>query len=121
MRAKRPEFIAYLREKGKTDLRIGNKSLFELAQQRDTDYHAQFLADQATAAQNNLESRVIDRNKHKSGVLIYSRPSPLQTYLTTKHQPGRVLMDAIRYVRTPKRRDTSSALQASCLSSLNDM
>jgi hypothetical protein len=27
MRAKRPEFITYLWEKGKTDLRIGNKSV----------------------------------------------------------------------------------------------
>jgi len=100
MRAKRPEFIAYLREKGKTDPRIRNKSLFELAQQPDTDYHARFLADQTTAAHNNMESRVIDRRTHKSGGLIYSRPSALQTYLTTKPQPGRVLMDSIRRTRS---------------------
>ncbi|KIM86267.1 hypothetical protein PILCRDRAFT_816216 [Piloderma croceum F 1598] len=102
MRAKRPEFIAYLREKGKTDPRIGTKSMFELAQQPDTDYHAQFLADQAAAAHNTMKSRVMDRHVHKSGGLIYSRPSSLQTYLTTKPQPGRVLMDTIRRFRAQK-------------------
>jgi hypothetical protein len=102
LRAKRPAFIAYLREKGQTDPRIGKKSLFELAQQPDTDYHASFLADETTEVQNNLQSRVIDRRAHKSGGLIYSRPSFLQTYLTTKPLPGRVLMDAIRYSRAQK-------------------
>jgi len=102
LRAKRPEFIAYLREKAKTDPRIRNKSMFELAQQPDTDYHAQFLADQTAAAHNTMESRVIDRNVHKNGGLIYSHPSSLQTFLTTKPQPGRVLMNVERRFRSQK-------------------
>jgi len=97
LREKRPAFIEYLRERARKDPRILNKSMFELAQQPDTDYHARFLADETTQAQNTMESRAMDRSIHRNGGLIYSRPSPLQTYLTTKPLPGRILMDAIRY------------------------
>ena len=97
LRAKRPAFIQYLRKQGL------EKSLFELAQQPDTAFHARFLADETTEARNSLTSRIMDRNMHKNGGLIYSRPSQLQTYLTTKPQPGRILQDALAY--NPKQRD----------------
>jgi hypothetical protein len=99
LRAKRPAFIQYLQKQGLTE----TVSLFELAQQPDTSYHARFLADETTEARNSLTSRIMDRSMHKNGGLIYSRPSQLQTYLTTKPQPGRVLQDAVAY--HPKQRD----------------
>jgi hypothetical protein len=95
LREKRPAFIQYLR--AQMDPRVVGKSMFEVAQQPDTDYHARFLAGETTEAQNSMDSREMDRTIHKNGGLIYSRPSPLQTYLTTKPLPGRILMDAIRY------------------------
>ena len=91
LREKRPAFIEYLRELGK------DKSMYELAQQSNTDFHARFIADETAKTRESMESRAIDRSMHKSGGLIYSRPSPLQTYLTTKPLPGRILMDAVNY------------------------
>jgi hypothetical protein len=98
LREKRPAFIEYLRQRGLSDRRINNKTMYELAQMPDTDYHAHFLADETAESRKSLDSRVIDHSLHKTGGLIYSSPSPLQTFLTTNPMPGRVLMDAITYI-----------------------
>src|SRR5882762_75713 len=89
LRAKRPAFIEYVRKMGVT------KPMHQLRPSHDL--HARFILDETVKASGSLESRAMDRSIHKSGGLIYSRPSLLQTYLTTKPQPGRILMDAIKY------------------------
>lgn len=100
LRQKRPAFKQFLLEKGEKDTRIGNKSLFDLSQ-KDSDYHAEFIAEETSKAINTVDSRWIETVPHKTGGLLYSHPSPLQTYLTTKPQPGRILSDTIPAPRRP--------------------
>lgn len=95
LREKRPAFIEFLRKKNE---KLANQSLFKLAQ-RPRDYHIDFIVDEASKAAKSMDSRVIDPMPHKTGGALYSHPSPLQTFLTTKPQPGRILADAKRYPR----------------------
>lgn len=100
LRKQRPAFIEFLRERAERDSRLEGKSLYEIAQ-LDGDYHADFITRETGNQIYTMNSRQIETIPHKTGGLLYSHPSPLQTYLTTKPQPGRILTDAIERAKAP--------------------
>jgi hypothetical protein len=108
LREKRPAFIEFLRKKAETDPRMENRSIFQLAQQQ-RNHHAEFITQETSKAVNSMDSRVIDPVPHKTGGALYSHPSLLQTFLTTKPQPGRILADGRRIARIPDTYITSFA------------
>jgi hypothetical protein len=101
LREKRPAFMEFLRRKGESNLMLVNKSSFQLAQQQRSD-HVEFIVEETSKAVNSMDSRVIDPVPHKTGGALYSHPSLLQTFLTTKPQPGRILTDGKRFSRSPE-------------------
>ena len=101
LRKKRPAFIDFLQKTASKDSRLEGKSLYKIAQ-LDNDYHADFISRETGKSVHTVESRQIETVPHKTGGLLYSHPSPLQTYLTTKPQPGRILTDAIRKAKAPE-------------------
>ena len=101
LRKMRPAFIEFLRERAENDPRLEGKSLYEIAQ-LDGEYHADFISRETHKSIHTVESRQIETIPHKTGGLLYSHPSRLQTYLTTKPQPGRILTDAIRRAKAPE-------------------
>ncbi|KAF7986585.1 hypothetical protein HWV62_26350 [Athelia sp. TMB] len=92
LRAQRSDFIEFLEQKG--DERLEDKTMYERAQLADNNFHGEFIATRAAQEAETMDSRYINKMGHRSGGLSYSSPSSLQSYLTTKPQPGRVLQAA---------------------------
>lgn len=75
------------------------KSLYELAQQRGTRYHATFLADHTASEfssppptqEHQQQKPRIAPQPHRTGALLYARPSAVDSYFSTPLQPGLAL------------------------------
>lgn len=89
LRAQRSDFMEFLEQK--KDTRLQDTTMYERAQMADTNFHGEFIATRAAQDVESVDSRRINKLPHRTGALSYSHPSPLQSYLTTKPQPGRVV------------------------------
>jgi hypothetical protein len=103
LRQLRPAFKEYLRET-LTLPKLRRKSLYELAQIRDSDYHQRFIASKTLETFNANHSRKIEPIPHRTGGLLYSHPSALETVFTTRSQPG-IILKPTPYDRHFRRKD----------------
>lgn len=86
VRTRRKEFKQFMLERG--IIKDGKQSLYELAQKRNSA-PAEFMT--YLAAKQQAAKGTLQPSPHRVGGLQYRHPSPLQTYLDTKPQPGRIL------------------------------
>ena len=88
LRELRPAFLEHVKKNAGGDQSL---SLYALAQNMDANYHRKFITEHAAKSLNDMQSRSIEQQPHRTGGLMYSHPSPLHTYFTTKPKPGLVL------------------------------
>jgi len=95
LRTLRPEFQAFVKARaeqekaeGKVSI-LANKSLFELSQNTSRDLHREFLMQYTES--HLRSSQGIEPQPHRTGGLLYTHPSPLDTFFYTKPRPGLVL------------------------------
>lgn len=118
LRKLRPEFQSYIQRLAENDPkgRLQGKSLYELALSRE-EYHKKFIAWKAANEFNSMESRNIERKPHRTGGLLYSHTSPLQTLFTTTWKPGIILQKTFQ----PSDRNTIARSESSFIASFAGM
>ncbi|KAJ7137878.1 hypothetical protein C8R44DRAFT_728078 [Mycena epipterygia] len=114
LRTLRPAFVEYIqreadRQKAEKDRRealqaalgssadlsppgddsLVGKTIVEVAQLPHSSYHRAFLAQRTEAEYKTTNT--IQPQPHRNGALLYSHPSPLDTFYRTKSKPGIVL------------------------------
>ena len=103
LRQLRPAFKEYLRETHALP-KVRGKSLYELAQIRESDYHQRFIASKTLETFNAKHSRKIEPIPHRNGGLLYSHPSALETVFTSRSHPG-IILQTTPYDRHFRRMD----------------
>jgi hypothetical protein len=91
LRKLRPAFKEYLQKILENHPQRRYKSLYELAQVRDTDYHRRFIASLTLQEFNKEDSQTVEPIPHRTGGLSYSHTTELESIFTTKTQPGIIL------------------------------
>ncbi|PFH51704.1 hypothetical protein AMATHDRAFT_58502 [Amanita thiersii Skay4041] len=87
LRRLRPEFKQFLQSKS----HFASQSMYELAQNASSDQHNMFILDRTSKEFKDPANRKIEQQRHRSGGLLYSHPSKLDTLLTTEPKPGILL------------------------------
>jgi hypothetical protein len=106
LRKLRPEFQEFVRTALENHPTRRGKPLHELAQTRDVDYHKHFIAAKSVETFNSNNPKTVEPVPHRTGGLSYSHPSPLETFFTTRAQPGIVVQEPM-HTRPMRRRDNA--------------
>lgn len=93
VRKLRPAFKEHLNNHEET----ANKPLLHLARSANPKWHQRFLVEELAKETARPDSREVQPLPHRTGALLYNHPSPLQTELETKLQPGIVLQKSHSY------------------------
>ncbi|RDB22258.1 hypothetical protein Hypma_010665 [Hypsizygus marmoreus] len=91
LRELRPAFQAHLKDEHRKHGTDTNKPLYDLAQRPEGAYHRRFLKQQLADEYNDVFSHKMEQHPHPSAALTYTHPSPLESVLQAKPQPGIVL------------------------------
>lgn len=99
LRELRPAFKKHIEKTADQNPQIRGQTLYALSQDPTVGHHQRFIEEQTAKEFQDADSPKIAQQPHPTAGLMYSHPSNLETFFTTKPQPGLVLQRYQAYGR----------------------